>query len=99
LGLVSGIGFFVLFIYYFVLSQAPKKTEKDKKIVLILTGVFIGPLLFTNQANTIQITILVFVWLILIWFSFSNRSLSKRMENLLFVFGFAGYVLGKYAYS
>ena len=94
-GLLAGIGLLVLFIYYFVLSQVPKKTEKDKKILLILSGVLLGPILYFN-ANLLQIAVLVSVWLVLVGFSFSNRSLSKNTEKLLFLIGLVGYVFGVY---
>ncbi|MES9834701.1 MAG: hypothetical protein ABW139_20915 [Candidatus Thiodiazotropha sp. DIVDIV] len=98
LSLAAGLGILILYIYYFVLSQAPKKTEKDKKIVLLLTGVLMGPILYFH-ANAVQTAVLVSVWLIFVGYSISNRSLSKHAEKLLFLIGVAGYLFGMYIYS
>ena len=98
LSLFAGFGLLAVFIYYFVLSVAPKKTEKDKKILLILSGVSMGPLLYFH-ANALQVAVLVTVWLVLVGFSFSNRSLSTNTEKLIIFIGLVGYALGMYVYS
>ena len=98
LSLAAGLGILILYIYYFVLSQAPKKTEKDKKIVLLLTGVLMGPILYFH-ANAVQqqywfqfgLFLLVIVLVIVV--------LSKHAEKLLFLIGVAGYLFGMYIYS
>jgi len=98
IGLFAGLGLYSLFMYYFILSQAPEKAETDKKIILLLTGLFLGPILYFH-ANAIQITVLVSVWLILVGYSFSNRSISKQTEKLLYVVAFIGYLLGMFVHS
>ncbi len=98
ISLIAGLGLFGVLIYYFVLLQAPIKTVKDKKILLILSGVLMGPILYFH-ANALQIAVVVAVWLVLIGFSFSNRSLSTSTEKLIIFIGLVGYVLGMHVYS
>lgn len=98
IGLFAGLGLYSLFMYYFILWQAPEKAKTDKKIILLLTGLFLGPVLYFH-ANAIQITVLVSVWLILVGYSFSDRSLSKLTERLLYVVAVAGYFLGLFVHS